>query len=230
MNNNQPTDFIHVWHGMIEPFDLQREGAYQEFLSLDEQKKANAFKRDDLKHKYRVSRAKLRFVLAEYLGCQPQQIRFELGDYGKPYVVDSPVYFNLSHSGDVLVIAISSCEQIGVDVEQYQDRKSLPSLVEKCFSSSEVKFWKNLNEEQRLKVFYQFWVRKEAFVKAVGRGIALGLENCVLDTQSFQTFIDLPSGYGKPSNWKIDAIDLWEQYASAVVVNVPAYKFELFQW
>ena len=111
----------------------------------------------------------LRQVLARYIPENDLQI--ERGEFGKPYLRDFPQWqFNVSHSGEKLLIAVSNLP-VGIDVELIKSRKLFAGLVRKCFAPSEQNYWFDLPENEKLTVFYDFWTRKEAVVKGIGRGI-----------------------------------------------------------
>ncbi len=176
-------------------------------LSKQELTTANKFRQPALRDRYIQVRGQLRTSLAEYLGVQPAALEFGIGTYGKPYLKQHPLYFNLSHSADRLVIAISNLENIGIDIEYTQPRTNLRALAQRCFSAGEFHLWQQLPLSQQHKLFYQLWTKKEAFVKAVGRGIVLGLSNCELNLPAAQTFASLPAEYSPPNAWQL--IEFW---------------------
>ena len=221
MNSN----FVDLWHGELLPMDA-KDKDYWAFLNDDERKKATSFGRQDLQQKYIKTRGVVRIILATYLKSDPKKITIKVGEYGKPFVSDKAVYFNLSHTGNKFVIVVSNCTEVGVDIEQCRYRKSLPALVEKCFSDTEAIFWNALPEEKKMHMFFRFWVRKEAFVKAVGRGISVGLNQCSIDTQNQNYFSSIPSDYGFVSDWKIVDVSLDKNDVCAVVTKDLEFNFK----
>ena len=175
--------FVDLWHGEFLPIN-SKDKDYWVLLNDEERKKASTFGRQDLQQKYIKTRGIVRKILASYLNAAPQKIKIKTGEYGKPFVSNAEVFFNLSHTGNKFVIAVSNCTEVGVDIEQCKYRKSLSVLVEKCFSNTEITFWNALPEEEKTQMFFHFWVRKEAFVKAVGRGIGVGLNQCSIDPEN----------------------------------------------
>ena len=168
----------------------------------------------------------LRKVLSSYINVSPQKVKFKIGEYGKPFLDGEELFFNLSHTGNRFVIAVSSCAEIGVDLEQTKDRNSLPGLVNKCFSIQEKAYWDGLSEAQKITMFYRFWVRKEAFVKTVGRGIALGLDQCVVNPHNQTKFLSIPEGYGLASDWQIVDVVLNKDDICAVVIKEREFSFK----
>ncbi len=225
-------NFVELWYGQI----LSNKGSGQDFLPLlnkyEREKLAN-YTRQDLQQKYINVRGILRIILAPYLNCMPQQIIIKTGKYGKPFVSDKsdePVQFNLSHTGNEFAIVVSNCSEVGVDIEQCKKRKSLQALVEKCFSDQEANYWNALPEEQKTGMFFRFWVRKEAFVKAVGRGIGLGLNQCSINPEKLNSFTLIPEDYGLASDWKITNVPLDNDKVCAIVSKNIKFNYKQMEW
>ena len=219
MNN-----FVDIWHGPV----LSEEEGDDLWLLLSEQEqlKAKQFLRPELQNKYISIRARLRKILSSYLNIDPQKLIINIAKHGKPFIKDCPLAFNLSHSKNHFVVAVSNCGEVGVDVEEDRKRADLSGLVDKCFAEPERKYWYSLSESQRISMFYHFWVRKEAFVKATGRGIALGLDQCVIDVDDLTAFITIPDDYGHASDWKIIDLSLAENSFAALVSQAVTYDFK----
>jgi len=216
--------FVEVWHGdtFTEGDELQN---YWNMLNKQEQKKAMTFVRPELQNKYIKTRGVLRKVLSSYLNMEPCLVQINIGEYGKPYLDEDLLYFNLSHSKNKFVIAVSNCTELGIDVEETRKRNNLFGLVEKCFSESEQLHWGSLSKQQQLVMFYRYWVRKEAFVKAVGRGIALGLDQCVLN-DDLNSFSKIPDCHGRASDWKIVDIPIDENIFCVLVCKAIEYQYK----
>lgn len=116
-----------------------------------------------------------------------------------------------------LVVA-KNC-QLGVDIEQCKQRPSLVDLVHRCFAKPEAAWWLQLPEDLQIQAFYQFWTRKEAFVKATGLGIVVGLIECVLNPNQPQNFLSVPVQCGEPDNWHCRDIDLGLNLCAALVAD-----------
>ena len=215
--------FVDIWSGDILS-EQSEEKLYYQYLNATEKQKAGTFARSELQRKYIKTRGVLRKVLAEYLNERPQQVNIKLAEYGKPFV-DQTLFFNLSHSANRFVIAVTNVSEIGVDLEQVRQRKNLQGLVKKCFSALEINYWEGLSEQQKIFAFYQFWVRKEAFVKAIGRGIAVGLDQCVINPEKQTQFLSIPELYGNNADWKIMDISLNKNDICALVVRNSLFSY-----
>lgn len=218
-------NFVEIWHGDILT-DESPEQIYWPLLSDEEKKSASKYTRQELKHKYIKTRGILRTVLASYLNIAPQNVVIKIAEHGKPFLTDVNLHFNLSHTANMFVIAISNTGEIGVDLEIARARQNLSGIVKKCFSKSESLYWNALPDAQKIALFFRFWVRKEAFVKAVGRGIALGLNHCEVDPLDQNNFLSIPNSYGSPSDWKIIDIPFKEQAVCAVVMKSQDFRYK----
>lgn len=149
-------------------------------LSVAEQDRANRFIREQDKQAYVVSHAMLRFILARYLASDPGAVIIEVDKQGKPYLPDSnSLYFNLSHSKQRALVAVSQGHEVGVDIEYKSQKPDLLAIAERFFAYEEYIYIK-CHQDQVL-AFYQIWTAKEAYVKAQGKGLAYGLSRfCVI--------------------------------------------------
>ncbi len=191
---------------------------YLAILDKNELATAERFKFSKLRECYIICHGILRQLLAERVNQSPADLCIEKAEFGKPFLPHyTELSFNMSHSGDILAIAISAHCQLGIDVECYKDRNTWEGLVKKCFSPEETDYWYSLNNNKRSRAFYQLWVKKEAFVKAVGKGITLGLDQCVVNPEDFSSFLRVPRVAGAPDKWQIYPLDLAENQFGAVV-------------
>ena len=189
-------------------------------LNKQEQAQAARFKFTHLSQYYIQAHGLLRFLLATYLNENPAQLVFAKAAQGKPYLVDYPqVQFNISHSDSQLLIAVGKYAPLGVDIELIKPRKTLADLVLRCFAPCEQSYWQALPQEIQTKVFYQFWTRKEAFVKATGLGIALGLQHCVVNPIKPHYFLTVPAQCGKADAWYCTDLAINNDYSAALVTR-----------
>jgi 4'-phosphopantetheinyl transferase len=122
--------------------------------------------------RYRSAHTQLRLVLAEHVGRGPAELRFRRAPNGKPELDDpGGLRFNLSHSGDVGLVAVGSDCELGVDVEVLRELDALDQLERRCLSLGERRALQRVAPSERSGLFLRFWARKEAFLKAVGSGL-----------------------------------------------------------
>ncbi|MDO9271139.1 MAG: 4'-phosphopantetheinyl transferase superfamily protein [Methylobacter sp.] len=223
------TDTIQIWHGNIAADNAHYQN-YWRVLDAAEQAHAEKIKNDLLHRRYVEVHGRLRNILAQTLNQPPEQINIKKTEHGKPYLADMPeLVFNLSHSASVMVIALGWNCQLGVDIECCKPRTSLAGLVDKCFAEEEIAYWHKLPEAQKTPEFYRFWTRKEAFVKATGRGIGLGLNRCVINPQNQSEFLRVPADYGQASTWHVQDITLAQDICSALVTDKGIVEVRLIE-
>lgn len=213
------TDIIQIWHGNIAA-DSANYQDYRRVLDIAEQTHAGKMKIDLLHKRYVEVHGRLRYLLAGILNEAPEKIRIAKAEHGKPYLIDAPeLAFNLSHSASAMVVAVGWNCRLGVDVEYCKPRTGLSGLVDKCFAEEESAYWHKLADDRKVAGFYRFWTRKEAFVKATGRGIGLGLNQCVVNPESPREFLRVPAEYGPASTWHALDVALGQDICSALVTD-----------
>lgn len=190
-------------------------------LSSEEQKFAQTIRNEGLKNQHINVRVGLRQILSAYLNQAGDKINIAKTVHGKPYLFEHPdIQFNISHSAERLLVGISKVGAIGVDIEQAKSRqRDFSALVAKCFAPSEQNYWNALPETEKTAEFYRFWTRKEAFVKAVGRGLAMGLQQCEIAAGDEPYFISFPEVYGPPSDWRLFDLPLTADLYGALVIE-----------
>ncbi len=154
-------------------------------LAPDEAARVNRFRFEVDRCRYVVGRARLRQVLGELCAVPPGALRFALNPYGKPELPGSGVHFNLSHTGGSALLAATTAGPVGVDIERLHPVRDRDSVAEHFFSAAEVAALRELPAGRRDAAFLRCWTRKEAYVKAVGGGLSMAL-------QDFAVSLDAP--------------------------------------
>lgn len=149
--------------------------SYRDFLSDDERERLLLFKREAAAQTFIVSRALLRTVLAERVGCTPQSLRFERDANDKPQLADYLLQFNLSHSDGWIALAVSAEGAVGVDIETSVRRNNILGIAKRFFLPDEFEMLTALPECARAEKFCELWTVKEACVKWSGLGIGRAL-------------------------------------------------------
>ena len=212
-------DVVDVWR-----ITLDRPGAdHVQDLSPDERELAGRFSLDHLRRRYVVAHATLRRILAGYVGTTPSTLRFKAGPYGKPWL--APPYealsFNLAHSGALALLAVTRCREIGVDIEEYRALNDADRIAEQFFSAAEVAALRALPEAERQPAFFRCWARKEAFVKALGLGLAAPLDAFDVSLGPDEPCRLLASRRASDDllRWWLTSLDVGPGYAAALVVE-----------
>ena len=166
----------HVWSFDLRA-DAERLARLGDLLSADERARAGRYRFDRHRRRFIVGQGTLRLLLGGYTTLEPAEVRFALGEKGKPSLVQRPdVHFNLSHSSERGVIAVAREGPVGVDVELLRDLADADDIARRFFSRREAAAYLATPPEQRSRAFFNCWTRKEAFVKALGEGLFVSLD------------------------------------------------------
>src|SRR3990167_239339 len=165
---------VHIWRIFL---DQPLVEAKNEWLSPEEQARADRFIQAEHRRRFIVAHVGLRVILSRYLQELPQHVRLEQGSHGKPYVTiasqASFLQFNLSHTHELSLCAVAWDQSVGVDVEWIHLLPHEEVIAERFFSREETEALCALPSTERLRGFYRYWTCKEAYIKALGLGLSL---------------------------------------------------------
>ncbi|HSQ23109.1 MAG TPA: 4'-phosphopantetheinyl transferase superfamily protein [Pyrinomonadaceae bacterium] len=168
---------VHVWRARL---DVPWSWTFDEALSLEDRARADRFRFESDRRKFCVARASLRLVLGRYLKAKPGRLKLDTGEFGKPYFADQKasqgLRFNLSHSHQLALIAITRDREVGVDVEYIRPNFVTDEVAGHFFSAAEAKELRSLPFELKTQSFFNCWTRKEAYIKARGEGLYCPLD------------------------------------------------------
>jgi 4'-phosphopantetheinyl transferase len=173
-------DAVHIWTASLHVTDSVLS-TYDRLLSCDEKERAERYVFQKDRDRFISRRGILRILLGNYTGKAPEEIRFLYNKYGKPSLDDGNgskeiFCFNGSVSEMWVMYAFSRTLSLGIDIEQEKRNIDFDSIASRFFSLSEIETFFSLKEKARIEAFYNCWTRKEAFLKAKGTGITLGLD------------------------------------------------------
>ncbi|MES1025690.1 4'-phosphopantetheinyl transferase superfamily protein [Gloeocapsa sp. BRSZ] len=169
---------VHVWRVALD-VDATIVCSLFSTLCATEQQRAERFYLQLHRDRFIVGRGVLRKVLANYLQIQPNEINFSYNAYGKPSLVvanQEPLRFNLSHSQELALIAVTQNCDVGVDLECIRNDFPCQEIAARFFSPTEVAVLRSLPPHLQTTAFFTCWTRKEAFIKATGKGLSLPLD------------------------------------------------------
>lgn len=171
---------VHLWSISLDPpGDLLEQ--LGRALSPDEWERAQRFRFEIHRRRFVAGRGSLRHLLAAYRGEDPAALRFTYGPRGKPELVGAgDLAFNLSHSEDLGLLGLVRGPAIGVDVEYLKEMSDLEQIASRFFSAEENAELARVPAEQKKQAFFNCWTRKEAYLKAVGEGLAAPLDSFVV--------------------------------------------------
>ena len=215
-------DAVHVWRVALR-VDTETVDALHSVLSPDESQRAACYRFERDRQAFIVARGALRFVLGRYMNRSPEDIHFGYGAHGKPELVDMPdLQFNLSHAGDVALIAVARERALGVDVEPVRALPDADAIVGRFFSPLEVAVYRSLPEPARPEAFFTCWTRKEAFIKALGDGLTFPLGDFDVTVHPDEPALLLGvRDVAPPPEWHLRALPVDPGYVATVAVEGP---------
>lgn len=141
-------------------------------LNSEEKARARRFYFPRHQRRFATARTMMRVILAHYLNEQPAALLFDYNAYGKPTLHSNQgIQFNLSHSGDLALLAVGHTHPIGIDLEFFSERPYL-GIAKDLFSTQEIEAFEALPETTKALGFFTIWSQKEAFIKACGMGLS----------------------------------------------------------
>ncbi len=166
-----------IWSFKTSQFN-QSIGDCLHMLSEDEKIKAGKYRFNKDMKIYVLARATLRFIISKYLKVDPNEIHFTYSKYQKPSLLKpkTNLHFNVSHSGERVLIGFTEDSVLGVDIELIKYTEELTDVARRFFSDNEVSDFLTLSGEDQSIGFFNCWTRKEAFIKAVGQGLSFPLK------------------------------------------------------
>lgn len=218
-------DEIHVWN--ISFLDFSSDITFfTNVLSSDEIERAKAYKFPADQHRFILGRGLLRYLLAKYLNVQIQDIQITYGLWGKPCITQkNRLYFNISHSGDYALYAFTPYYEVGIDLEYINANMALDEIITAIFPKKDLIYWEALGAEDKVNTFFKYWVYKEAFLKAKGKGW-LG-EEITLSFEEVAAFKQTLVSEESYSNINYPCFfDCRPKYASALYVNGPSLQIQ----
>jgi 4'-phosphopantetheinyl transferase len=200
---------VHLWRATLTPTPEIRAA-----LSPSEWMQSTKFHHERERERYIATRGLLRLILSKYVDAEPADLEFIAGPHGKPEVSSPPtaLRFNLSHSDDLLLLAVTHGREVGVDLEYMRPEVPFESLADHYFDPDDAWDLRLLPPEQRPWKFYDIWTSTEAQLKASGIGILQG--------------------------WKVPDAELWSMhkfapaagYAAALAVGGGEFQLGYWSW
>lgn len=176
-----------LWVGFVDDFpeDLRR-WTYQQLLSDDERARHDRYRHERDRNLHLTARLMTRTVLSRCMpGVSPRDWKFRPGPHGKPEIAAPEMqstihsgkwHFNVTHTEGVVVLALAQGSPVGVDVERVDRPSNFEGLARRFFAQEEAAAIAAADEGLRAALFYRIWTLKEAYVKAIGKGLAHPLD------------------------------------------------------
>lgn len=213
-------DVVDVW---LLRLDTENIAVFGNVISADEQARAERFRFEPDRKRFIAARSFLRIILGKYLHINPRQICFQYNKYGKPSVGgkhNEKIKFNLSHSGNLALFAVTEAREIGVDIERIKTSFVEETMALDCLTEQEIKHFQRLSGTDRDLFFFTCWTRKEAYLKACGKGLSLAANKIeTLSLSEFSTDYFGNNTESRQIRWSIMQIPSISGYAAALAVE-----------
>jgi 4'-phosphopantetheinyl transferase len=221
-------DDVHIWKYRMT---IWKRG-FLSVLSEEEKLRWMRFHSEDSQRRYAQAHAFVRFVLERYTGTPAAELKITRGHNKKPQLdmsLGTPLHFNLSYRDDYALLAISTHNPVGVDIESVKKIDHISSFIGAYFSYEEkqkVLGFKNLYD--RLAMVFSIWVMKEALIKAKSTGLSESLTQ-----YNLCPFLEQPEcvpDFDTPNTWHIARFQVADNYKAACAVRSPQANFKMFEY
>jgi len=218
-------DEVHLWMVKCsEVSDVSLLQKYRTILSVDELTRQQRYVSEKSRHRELLTRVLVRTTLSRYEDVNVREWCFSVGEYGKPEIATSlptDLRFNLSHAGDYIVVAVTRCRDIGVDVEYIHRKTNYMGIARRYFLAMEIADLSALSGESQRGRFYDYWTLKEAYLKGCGLGLmGVGTQfGFHLNQESSANMQVYGAMNGKPGDWHFWRKMLAKEYRLALAVR-----------
>jgi 4'-phosphopantetheinyl transferase len=226
---------INVYRIMLDISDGDIEDMAR-LLAPEERQRADRFKFPKHRARFIACRAQLRLVLAGFNQLPPDSLVFTYNQFGKPSLTNacggSSIQFNVTHSHDLGLIAVTTGMQVGIDIERIRPDIDFRHISRQFFAKGEVKSLMSLPPEQQVEAFYTCWTRKEAFLKARGEGLTIPLDHFEVSLKPDEPprlLHSSPTIQGL-ADWTFSDIKPGTGYTASLAVNRRDWQFNCWQW
>jgi len=217
----------HIWTMVLDVIEYEDETALdapqfrqlEAVLSAEEITRSNRFAFANNRREYIAAHALCRVMLSTFSKTPARDWQFEAGPHGRPEISGGVgnLRFNISHTRGLVCVAVTQGDDIGADVEWTGRNNQFDDIARAKFSKPEVAQLANLQEFEKTKVFFSFWTLKEAYIKAIGKGLAEPLDGFAFSLDPVK--IEFLNGQDDPQSWHFELFEPAPEYLCALAVN-----------
>jgi 4'-phosphopantetheinyl transferase len=213
----------HVWAVTIDadPTNIDR---CLSLLSADELRRAKSFQVDSARRQFIITRAVLRSLLGRYLELSPGQVSIETNENKKPHLAEQDMshglQFNVAHSGDLALVAVTRGTPIGIDIERHRIMRLAEPIAQRYFHPWEAQAIESASATERDAMFLRCWTAKEAILKAIGIGLTDRLSQFFVpfDKTDVDTWFSIPGLMSRGELCFVRYLDAGKDYHAAVAI------------
>jgi len=198
--------------------------AWAALLTPEERARAERFRQSDDRRRSILGRGLLRTMLGRRLDRTPASLIFGANPHGKLTLADADcIAFNVSHSGDYVLVAVGQGAAIGVDVEQWRPDLDLVSVGRQVFTTAELALIMEAPDAEKTFRFFRQWTLKEAVAKASGLGLSLNLQRFEIGfpNDTPQLVVCGAAELGLSADWRLEVVEVEDGYCAALAVLAP---------
>lgn len=230
----QPTllaNQIHVWCVDLHVSDLTLL-RLKSFLNAEELKRAERFHFEKDQIQFTAARGYLREILGAYTQLPPASLNFKYQEHGKPALAleNRQLQFNLSHTKGFALYAIAHQYNVGIDIESQERTIAADELAARFFAPAEVEMLARTPANLKSQAFFNIWTRKEALIKALGKGLSFPLDQFVVNAAESAKLLEIRGDKKIAQAWALYSLQPAQNYIGALAVDAPAEKLEIFYW
>jgi 4'-phosphopantetheinyl transferase len=226
---------VHIWAANLDQ-PVQRISQLEKILSSDEVNRARQFKFEKDRNRFIAGRGLLRTVLGSYLNAEPAQLDFTYSPRGKPALKASSghgtLHFNVAHSKDLILIALTRDCAVGVDVEWIHPISDIEDITTRFFTNREAAELMALPQDERMTAFFSLWTRKEAYLKATGDGISEMLKDVEISflPEKPPRILAISGNAQAAERWTLLDLTPASGFAAALAVEAKDLQFSYWQF
>ena len=223
-NVSLANDEVHVWHVLLDQAK-SRLSKLSNIISRDERLRAERFYFERDRTRFVIARGVLRTILGQYMNIEPNHLEFSYEPQGKPTLAQitkgHPLCFNMSHSNDLALFAVTWYRKVGVDVEFVRPVPDAEAIAKRFFSPGENAALSRIPADKKLEAFFKFWTCKEAFLKAMGHGITRPMDRIEISLAPGEParLLSVDGDLSEASRWSLWTLEPAPGYIGALAVE-----------
>ncbi len=231
--SEREAEYVHVYRILLDLPDADIQ-YFASLLSNEEHQRAERYLFAKHRARFIAARAQTRMILARYTGQSPAQVQLTYNSYGKPMLDAAPggIHFNVSHSHDLGLLAITEGLEIGVDIEKVRPDIDYVHISRQFFSQGEIGRLLDLPTEEQVEAFYNIWTRKEAFIKGRGTGLSTPLDQfeVSLGGDTPGRLVQASEEIENACEWTLCELKPGTGYVANLAVHGDQWQLSCWQW